>query len=132
MEGCACPTFVSAVPGLQLGAAFALRRLSLSVNCRWKQRGHLMTIIKPELDPADPVLDFEEHMRRFMDGTLEHGMLTKDYSKGEVTKVARQLEAQIGAEEAGAKRISGFRASSLPRELLQPSGSASGAGAQLR
>lgn len=124
-----CQSSISVVPGF--GAAFVLRHLSLSINCRWKQRGHLMTIIKPELDPADPVLDFEEHMRRFMDGTLEHGMLTKDYSKGELTKVARQLESQIGAEEVGAKRIPGFHASSLPRELLQSAGSESG-GAQLR
>lgn len=66
-------------------------------HCRWKQRGHIMALLKPELESPDPLLDFEEHMRRFNDGTLELEMLTKEYDEKELAKAARQLEAAIAS-----------------------------------
>ena len=54
-----------------------------------------MLLIKPDLDPADPLLDFDEHMRRFADGTLDASTLTKGYDRAELSKAARQLEASI-------------------------------------
>lgn len=56
-----------------------------------------MALLKPELESADPALDFEEHMRRFDDGTLTLDMLTKEYDQKELAKVARQLEAAISS-----------------------------------
>ena len=37
---------------------------------QWKQRGHLMALIKPELAPRDPLLDFDEHMKKFAEGAF--------------------------------------------------------------
>lgn len=64
---------------------------------QWKQRGHLMSLIKPDLDPADPIVDFEEHMRRLSDGTLEMSSLTRGYSRVEMQRAERQINAQLEA-----------------------------------
>lgn len=64
---------------------------------QWKQRGHLMQLIKPELDAADPLLDIGEHMARFADGSLDFRDFTKGYRPSELAAAARQLEAAIAA-----------------------------------
>lgn len=79
--------------------------------CRWKQRGHIMALLKPELESPDPLLDFEEHMRRFNDGTLEMEMLTKDYDEKELAKAARQLEAAIASGAKDPEYLPGASAS---------------------
>ena len=58
---------------------------------QWKQRGHLMALIKPELAPRDPLVDIEEHMRRFTEGSLTLADLTKAYVPSEIAKVERSL-----------------------------------------
>lgn len=58
---------------------------------QWKQRGHLMALIKPELAPRDPLVDIEEHMRRFTEGSLTLADLTKAYVPSELAKVERSL-----------------------------------------
>lgn len=76
--------------------------------CRWKQRGHLMALIKPDLEPADPVVDIEEHMRRLLDGSLTFEALTKDYHKQDMAKAARQVETAMAQGTYKApKRIPG-------------------------
>ena len=94
---------------------------------QWKQRGHLMALIKPELAPRDPLLDFEEHMKKFADGawpaappgarvrrcrarsrpprsppfliagSLTLADFTKGYKPSELGKAERALEAAVAS-----------------------------------
>jgi hypothetical protein len=64
---------------------------------QWKQRGHLMQLIKPELAAADPLLDIGEHMRRFADGSLDFDSFSRGYRPSELAAAARQLDAAIAA-----------------------------------
>ena len=65
---------------------------------QWKQRGHLMAVIKPELPPADPLLDAEEFFKRFLDGTLDETTLWRGHVHSEQVKTIKKLAAQVAAE----------------------------------
>ena len=64
---------------------------------QWKQRGHLMALIKPELAPRDPLLDVEEHMARLADGSLTAADFMRGYKPSELARAARSIEAALAA-----------------------------------
>jgi hypothetical protein len=68
---------------------------------QWKQRGHLMALIKPELPPADPMLDPEEFFKRFLDGTLDEPTIWRRHIASQQHKTLKVLAAQV-AKAGGA------------------------------
>jgi hypothetical protein len=105
-----------------------------------------MSLLKPDLDPSDPVIDFEEHMRRFLDGTLEADVLTKGYNRTDLDRITRQVENSIAAGSYKTPRylpgVTADEAALLPwardeedagrAALTAGSGSDSGAGSAAR
>ena len=80
---------------------------------QWKQRGHLMALIKPELAPRDPVLDVDEHMARVADGSLTLADFTRGYKPSELARAARSIEAALAAGSYKApRRLPGSTAAS--------------------
>lgn len=70
---------------------------------QWKQRGHLMAILQPEVPAADPLVDPEEFFRRFLDGSLDESTLWRGHVRSEQKRVmaALQERSAAGSLEAG-------------------------------
>jgi len=81
---------------------------------QWKQRGHLMALIKPELPPADPLLDAEEFYKRFLDGTLDDTLLWCNHKRSEQAKVLKTLAAGVAAAQAKAAAAAAAAAPATP------------------
>jgi hypothetical protein len=66
---------------------------------QWKQRGHLMQLLDPELPAPDPLLDSEELFRRFIDGTLTSKDVWKDFNRAEQLRILTTVAADPEAGE---------------------------------
>lgn len=60
---------------------------------QWKQRGHLMNLLDPEVPPPDPMLDAEEFFRRFLDGSLSSKDVWMGWSRAEQVRVLNAVAA---------------------------------------
>ena len=70
---------------------------------QWKQRGHLLNLLNPEVPPPDALLDAEEFFRRFLNGSLTSKDVWKDW---DATEQARILKAVAADPETGDSRVS--------------------------
>jgi len=69
---------------------------------QWKQRGHLMALIKPEVPPPDPLVDCDEMFRRFLDGSLTEGSIWRDHNPAEQARLLRKRALHRSARKTTA------------------------------
>ena len=60
---------------------------------QWKQRGHLLNLLNPELPEPDVLIDAEEFFRRFLNGTLTSKDVWKDWDRAEQARVLQAVAA---------------------------------------
>ena len=66
---------------------------------QWKQRGHLLNLLEPDVPAPDPMLDAEEFFRRFLDGSLTSRDVWKDWSRAEQARVIAAVAADAESGE---------------------------------
>jgi hypothetical protein len=70
---------------------------------QWKQRGHLMNLLDPELPAPEPMTDAEEFFRRFLNGSLTSKDVWMDWSRRDQLKT---LKAVASDPESAAGPVS--------------------------